>query len=51
MLLQDQERVLGEFLGDVSGLRILDMATGTGAQRLPWRTRRDRPGVDASYAC
>ncbi len=34
ILLADQERVLAEFLGDVSGRRILDMATGTGRAAL-----------------
>ena len=34
MLLHDQERVLAEFLGDISGRRVLDMATGTGRAAL-----------------
>lgn len=49
MLLQDQERVLAEFLGDVSGLRILDMATGTGRAALALARRGAAvTGVDAS---
>lgn len=49
MLLQDQERVLAEFLGDVSGLRILDMATGTGRAALALARRgASVTGVDAS---
>ena len=34
ILLADQERVLAEFLGDVSNRRVLDMATGTGRAAL-----------------
>lgn len=34
ILLEDQERVLAAFLGDVTGHRILDMATGTGRAAL-----------------
>lgn len=34
IVLGDQEQVLREFLGDVRGLRILDMATGTGRAAL-----------------
>ena len=34
MLLHDQEHVLADFLGDVSGRRVLDMATGTGRAAL-----------------
>ena len=34
ILLADQERVLAAFLGDVSGRRVLDMATGTGRAAL-----------------
>ncbi len=49
MLFEDQERVLGEFLGDVSGLRILDMATGTGRAALALARRGAIvTGVDAS---
>jgi SAM-dependent methyltransferase len=49
ILLQDQERVLGEFLGDVSGRRILDMATGTGRAALALAKRGAIvTGVDAS---
>ena len=49
ILLQDQERVLAEFLGDVSGRRILDMATGTGRAALALAKRGAIvTGVDAS---
>lgn len=49
MLLRDQERVLAEFLGDVSGLRILDMATGTGRAALALARRGAIvTGADAS---
>ena len=49
MLLQDQERVLTEFLGDVAGHQILDMATGTGRAALALAKRGARvTGVDAS---
>lgn len=49
MLLLDQERVLAEFLGDVSGLRILDMATGTGRAALALARRGAVvTGADAS---
>lgn len=49
ILLRDQERVLGECLGDVSGRRILDMATGTGRAALALATRGAHvTGVDAS---
>jgi SAM-dependent methyltransferase len=49
ILLQDQERVLAEFLGDVSGRRILDMATGTGRAALALARRGATvTGVDAS---
>jgi SAM-dependent methyltransferase len=49
ILLQDQERVLAEFLGDVSGRRILDMATGTGRAALALANRGAIvTGVDAS---
>ena len=49
LLLQDQERVLAEFLGDVSGRRILDMATGTGRAALALAKRGAIvTGVDAS---
>ncbi len=49
LLLQDQERVLAEALGDVSGLRILDMATGTGRAALALAGRGARvTGIDAS---
>jgi ubiquinone/menaquinone biosynthesis C-methylase UbiE len=49
ILLDDQERVLAEFLGDVSGRRILDMATGTGRAALALAKRGARvTGADAS---
>jgi ubiquinone/menaquinone biosynthesis C-methylase UbiE len=49
ILLEDQERVLTEFLGDVSGKRILDMATGTGRAALALAKRGAAvTGVDAS---
>jgi SAM-dependent methyltransferase len=49
MLLHDQERVLAEFLGDVSGRRVLDMATGTGRAALALARRGAIvTGVDAS---
>ena len=34
LLLDDQERVLFEFLGNISNQRILDLATGTGRAAL-----------------
>ncbi len=49
ILLQDQEGVLAEFLGDVSGRRILDLATGTGRAALALAKRGALvTGVDAS---
>ena len=49
LLLQDQEQVLAEFLGDVNGLRILDMATGTGRAALALAKRGALvTGIDAS---
>jgi 2-polyprenyl-3-methyl-5-hydroxy-6-metoxy-1,4-benzoquinol methylase len=49
ILLQDQERVLAEFLGEVSGRRVLDMATGTGRAALALAKRGAVvTGVDAS---
>src|SRR5688572_284504 len=49
ILLQDQERVLAEFLGDVSGRRVLDMATGTGRAALALAKRGAIvTGIDAS---
>jgi SAM-dependent methyltransferase len=49
MLLADQERVLSEFLGPVSGLHVLDMATGTGRAALALAKRGAIvTGVDAS---
>ncbi len=49
ILLHDQERVLAGFLGDVSGLRVLDMATGTGRAALALAKRGALvTGVDAS---
>lgn len=49
ILLADQERVLAQFLGDVSNRRILDMATGTGRAALALAHRGAIvTGVDAS---
>lgn len=49
ILLDDQERVLDEFLGDVSGRKVLDMATGTGRAALALAKRGALvTGVDAS---
>ncbi len=49
ILLEDQERVLAESLGDVSERRILDMATGTGRAALALAKRGALvTGVDAS---
>jgi SAM-dependent methyltransferase len=49
MLLADQERVLAEFLGDVAGRQVLDMATGTGRAALALARRGAIvTGVDAS---
>jgi SAM-dependent methyltransferase len=49
MLFDDQERVLAEFLGDVSGKHILDMATGTGRAAMALSRRGASViGVDAS---
>lgn len=49
ILLQDQEQVLAAFLGDVTGRRILDMATGTGRAALALAKRGAIvTGVDAS---
>lgn len=51
LLLEDQERVLTEFLGDVSNRRILDMGTGTGRAAIALARRGARvTGVDASKA-
>jgi ubiquinone/menaquinone biosynthesis C-methylase UbiE len=49
MLLEDQERVLTRSLGNVAGLRILDVATGTGRAALALAERgASVTGVDAS---
>ncbi len=51
ILLDDQERVLAEFLGDVSGRRILDLGTGTGRAAIALARRGALvTGVDASRA-
>jgi len=51
ILLDDQERVLAEFLGDVSGRRILDLGTGTGRAAIALARRGALvTGVDASSA-
>jgi len=49
ILLEDQERVLAGFLGDIAGRRVLDMATGTGRAALALAGRGALvTGVDAS---
>lgn len=49
ILLEDQERVLTQFLGDVSGRRILDLGTGTGRAAIALARRGALvTGVDAS---
>ena len=49
ILLDDQERVLAAFLGDVSGRRILDLGTGTGRAAMALAKRGAVvTGVDAS---
>ena len=49
ILLDDQERVLVQFLGDIAGHRVLDMATGTGRAALALASRGAVViGVDAS---
>lgn len=49
MLLEDQERVLATFLGDVSGRRVLDVGTGTGRAAIALSKRGALvTGIDAS---
>ncbi|HKY22649.1 MAG TPA: class I SAM-dependent methyltransferase [Vicinamibacterales bacterium] len=49
ILLEDQERVLSVFLGDVSGKRVLDLGTGTGRAAMALSSRGALvTGVDAS---
>jgi SAM-dependent methyltransferase len=49
LLLEDQERVLVEFLGDVAGRRVLDIDTGTGRAAIALaRLGAVVTGVDAS---
>jgi SAM-dependent methyltransferase len=49
LLLEDQERVLFAFLGDVSGRRVLDLGTGTGRAAIALSRRgANVTGVDAS---
>ncbi len=49
LLLEDQERVLFDALGDLRGRRVLDMATGTGRAALALAKRgANVTGVDAS---
>ena len=49
ILLDDQERVLAQFLGDVSGKRILDLGTGTGRAAMALAKRGALvTGIDAS---
>ena len=49
MLLEDQEQVLNSFLGDVAGVSLLDLGTGTGRAALALARRGARvTAVDAS---
>jgi ubiquinone/menaquinone biosynthesis C-methylase UbiE len=49
LLLEDQERILREFLGDVTGQQVIDVGTGTGRAALALaRGGAQVTGVDAS---
>jgi ubiquinone/menaquinone biosynthesis C-methylase UbiE len=49
LIAEDQERVLADFLGDVRGLQVLDVGTGTGRAALSLASRGARVrGIDAS---
>jgi ubiquinone/menaquinone biosynthesis C-methylase UbiE len=49
LLLEDQERVLGDFLGDLTGRQVIDVGTGTGRAAIALaRLGAQVIGVDAS---
>jgi SAM-dependent methyltransferase len=49
LLLEDQERVLMDFLGNIDGMRVLDLGTGTGRAAMALAARGALvTGVDAS---